>query len=616
MQSRDASKPVPLEEAEEYLDAYLRAKADQGSAVLITGGWGSGKTEFIRRYFQRPVWRSSSKLAPLTASFFGAKDEAAISDQFLSQLYPALNSTYGKVLGTAAFRLGNSLLSAHLGAPPLENSDVSAVREWAAKPKERIVVFDDLERATFGVERALSLINGYVETDGLRVIVIANESEISCKTYSRWKEKVVGKTLHVRAKAESVIESVAHGLPHGAVKGYLARNPGRVAEVLESSGSVNYRSFKALIGDVQRLVDRVDQRLARSVRGLESVILFSIAVGSEFRAGRVSVQEIAAIEDNYRRRFKKREEWSERDVYLDDLETRAKGVGAYETVVPPALLATLWSTGALQVAAINDAIAIDPIVVGHSAAPAWRRMWDLFGMSRAEYENASAEVREDLSNARMLNVGELLHVVGVSLLLESWGTHLVEGKTTLEWLSEYLSRPDVGPRLTGARDRYGANEAYGSLGFHERDREEFKAAVDVVMAAAAQTALANAKAMVPSYMTQIESGDYSSIHPIGVGNVAPEPIPWLQYLDPKWLASSIVSDGAVVRGLVAAIVVRYEVDSDARLKEEWPWLISLRRELRRTVSSLPSPQRQICAAILKGDLARCRERVITCYRRN
>ncbi|HDS1137611.1 TPA: hypothetical protein QDZ75_001647 [Stenotrophomonas maltophilia] len=607
---------MPLEEAEDYLDAYLRDNADQGSAVLITGGWGSGKTEFIRRYFQRSVWRSSSKLAPLTASFFGAKDEAAISDQFLSQLYPALNSTYGKVLGTAAFRLGNTLLSAQLGAPPLENSDVSAIREWAAKPKERIVVFDDLERATFGVERALSLINGYVENDGLRVIVIANESEISCGTYAKWKEKVVGKTLHVRARPESVIESVAHGLPHGAVKGYLGRNPGRVAEVLEVSGSVNYRSFRALMGDVQRLVDRVDKRLEKSARGLESVILFSIAVGSEFRAGRVSVQEIAGMKESYRRRFKKREEWDGRDVYLDNLEVRTKGVGAYESVVPPGLLATLWSSGALQVAAINDAVAIDPVVVGNSAAPAWRRMWDIFGLSRTEYEKALADLREDLSSARVLNIGELLHVVGVSLLLESWDAHLLDGKSTLVWLSEYLSRGDVSPKLTGARKRFGASESYGNLGFHERDSDEFKAAVDMVMAAAAEAALASAKDMVASYTRQIESGDYSSIHPFGLGNLAPDPLPWLQYSDPKWLASNVISDGAVVRDLVVAISARYEADSEGGLKAEWSWLISFRRELRRKVSSLPSPQRQICTAILKSQLARSREHVAACYRRN
>ncbi|MDY0981319.1 P-loop NTPase fold protein [Stenotrophomonas sp. CFBP8994] len=615
MHNEVASDLVPHKEVEDYLNAYLAAKIDQGSAVLIAGGWGSGKTEFIKRFFQRPAWKKSSQPAPLTASFFGAKDEAAISDQFLSQLYPALNSTYGKVLGTAAFRLGNTLISAQTGASALEQSDISAVREWAAHPKKRIVVFDDLERATFGVDRALSLINGYVETDGLRVIVIANESEIACDTYSKWKEKVVGKTLNVRAEPESVIEAVAHALPHGAVKGYLTRNPSRVAEVLEANGSINYRSFRMLMGDAHRLVDRVDQRLAESAHGLESVILFSIAIGSEFRAGRLAAEEIAGLKGTSRRHIKAREEWNARDVYLDGLEARVRAIGAFESVVPPRLLAPLWSSGALQVAAINEAIAIDPAVVGQAAAPAWRRMWELFGMSRAEYENAKVELEGQISDAQILKFGELLHVVGVSLLLERWGVYLMEGKATLEWLSEYISREDVGSKLIGAEARYGASEGYGNLGFHERDAEDFKVAMGMVVAAAAHAAIANAKVMLPEYMKQIGAGDYSSIYAFRLGNLVPKPVPWLQHLDPEWLVSKVVNDGAIVRDLVAAIFSRYDSDLDGWLKDEWPWLVSFRRELRGAVRSLPSPQRQICTAILRGNLERCRGRVVACYRR-
>ncbi len=609
-----AMDPIPLGEATEYLDAYLAEKIDKGSAVLITGNWGSGKTEFISRYFSDRQKNHQGQLPPLTASFFGAHDEAAIADQFLSQLYPSLNSKIGKVLGTAAFRMGNRLLSAQLGGDVLEYSDVDAVRNWAANPKDRVVVFDDLERSTFGVDRALSLINGYVETDGLRVIVLANEAEVGSGRYTRWKEKVVGKSLYIRADPMRVIEAVAHELPHGSVKGYLRRNAARVAEVLQAGGEVNYRSFKALMGDADRLVSRVDGRLGTSPKGLESVVLFSIGVGSEFRAGSVTASEVSKMGRDFQRHVKQREKWDERDVHLDVVEKRYRGIGAYEPVVPPGHLAMLWSSGAIQVDEINSVLALDPIVVGAAAAPAWRKMWDMFSMNRNQYESARRELIADLESGRILKFGELLHVIGISVVLEKWGVLLVDGLRTLQWLEEYLQREDVSVGLEEADSRYSVSESYGSLGYHRRESEEFKRAALMVVSTASNAALARAASMVPTYVAQIESDDYSSIHAFGVGNLAPRSVPWLQHADPEWLARVLISDGLVARQLLTALAARYEGDYDALLRNEWLWIRSFRVQIRRTVMKLPAPQRQICTALIRRDMVSIRTYIVRAAR--
>lgn len=597
MKATLAMEPIAIAEAVNYLDAYLAERVDRGSAVLITGNWGSGKTEFIKRYLAERQRKSPGQLPALIASFFGAQNEAAISDQFLSQLYPSLNSKIGKVLGTAAFRLGNTLLSANLGEAPLELSDVEAIRQWAAKPKDRVVVFDDLERATFGVDRALSLINGYVETDGLRVIVLANEADISCPRYTKWKEKVVGKSLYVRADPEQVIEAVAHELPYGSVQRYLRTNPTRVAEVLQAGGMTNYRSFRVLMGDADRLVSRVDPRLGKSQKGVESVVLFSVGVGSELRAGLVTADEVAMMGKDYRRHIKSRESWDDRDIHLDAVEKRYRDLAAYEPVVPPSHLATLWMSGTLQIDAINAVLSVDPVVVGEAAAPAWRKMWDLWSMSTSQYDSARLELVSDLESSRILRAGELLHAVGISLLLEEWGVELIAGRRTLDWLEEYLLREDVSKGLELTGSRYDLSESYGSLGYHQRETSSFMSAVRLVNCAANEAALYRAALEVPKYVAQIAAGDYSSIHAFGGGSLVGQAVPWLQNVDPAVMGNMIVSDGKVNRGLLAALDARYAGDMDAAVQAEWNWLREVRKQVRRITSDLPAPQRQICTGL-------------------
>jgi hypothetical protein len=93
------------EDVKRYLDYYCdQPTADYG--VLIDAPWGAGKPYFIKQYFKSrdkaKGWDSEKKSTCLHASLYGVRATDEITDQFLAQIYPALNIPVVRVIGAAA----------------------------------------------------------------------------------------------------------------------------------------------------------------------------------------------------------------------------------------------------------------------------------------------------------------------------------------------------------------------------------------------------------------------------------------------------------------------------------------------------------------------------------
>lgn len=604
---------MPHEEAKAYLDSYLARKSDQGMAVLIDGHWGAGKTWFVTTFFEERRKRLSrvrgADQAPdyLYASFFGAPDEAAIADQFLSQLYPALNTKLGKVLGTAAFRLGSALFASTSQIDsPVESSDLEALREWAAHPRERIVVFDDLERAGMEVERALALINGYVERDGIRVIVVANESSILSGNYRVWKEKVIGKTLSICADSEKVIKSITDELPSGAVKRYLLGHGVKVAAVARASTYPNYRSVKNLIADVDRLVVGLDERVANYPQVVESLILFSVGIGAEFRAGKLDALEILEKAGLYYQMAKSVNE--ERNKEVQAIYAKYANLGCAECIVPPNFLTSLWKTGEIQFSAINDSILTNPRVVGEEASPPWRRLWAMWDLGRSSYERAKNEALVSLSRGAVTIEGELLHIIGVALQVEHYGAKFFENEHSLDWLRSYLERAEVRGKLEGTSilGRHGSHTSYMGLGYTGNDLPSFAEAQKLITAALWRADEDRKIRDLAEYVRRLRNGDYEPISLSGQWSDDIPYGPWLHLLDAEVFVSILVQDGRVVRDLSRRMAARYESDSFGDLRKEWDWLLQVRSLCAPILTTIAEPHRTISRHRLLGTQASIR----------
>ncbi len=594
---------------------------------MLVGHWGCGKTHYINGYMKRrakQLLQSSTQACasgrsrwdrlfgrrkePLTtragatanylyASFFGADTPAAISDQFLSQLYPSLNSTLGKVLGAAAIRmssLGAQLASAGTISDVAREEDLQAIKRWLSNPKDRVLVFDDLERSGMPIELCLSIINSYVERDGLKVIVLANEAEIDASSsYARWKEKVIGKTIRVVADPESVLDSLLEELSEGPVKDSVRDGRAALLSVMAVCSLINYRSVRSLAFDVQRIVDILDCRLAKSREAILEMLKFSIAVGGEFRSGRLNSQHIELVQRSLPIKVKEKSKLTDQDAYILDLEARFSSVLALDSIIPATELCAFWRVGSLDIKIANDAIARSALVMGVASQPAWQRLWEFRRLPMKSYNDARADLLSSLKRKELYIQGEILHVVGIAIALDDYGVGLFpDFENVHSWVAEYASDPDVFDRLERSVSWLEGVDAFAGLGFHKRSDPRFVVSFDVLNRLISQAEQKRLVADIPNLLQQIRARDYSNVYSFGPPGSA-DGNAWLHLVPVDEMANLVLDDGAIRSTLFALLAKRYSEDMRAVYRVEWRWLRLLKQELDRRIILMPEPFRSI-----------------------
>ncbi|GAG66153.1 unnamed protein product [marine sediment metagenome] len=167
---------------ETYLDYYLNAKFNPNFAILLQGKWGCGKTWFIKQFIKEYSNKDSYKFIYLT--LYGVSSISEIEDQIFQQLHPILSSKAMAITGKILKGILRASVKIDLDA--VKNSDASIncqipdieIPEYLKNTANCILVFDDLERCRISINTLLGYINSFVEHQGLKVIILANEEEL------------------------------------------------------------------------------------------------------------------------------------------------------------------------------------------------------------------------------------------------------------------------------------------------------------------------------------------------------------------------------------------------------------------------------------------------------
>ncbi|MCQ4835733.1 KAP family NTPase [[Clostridium] symbiosum] len=165
-------------------------------AVLIDGEWGCGKTYFIKEYLCDKLEdheKSKAKIGEykekriVYLSLYGVKSVDEVSKQILLESY--LSKT-GKIKGF--LKKGTEVTGKMLPVLfdiikakglELDVDNVSNAVGGLLSVKDSILIFDDLERCDCPINEILGYINTFVEHNGMKVILIANQKEIGKSTY-------------------------------------------------------------------------------------------------------------------------------------------------------------------------------------------------------------------------------------------------------------------------------------------------------------------------------------------------------------------------------------------------------------------------------------------------
>ena len=212
--------------------------------------------------------------------------------------------------------------------------------------EDKVLCFDDLERANVDVIDILGYINNFVEHDHIKTIIICNEKELSSKLkssnlemktfiatylldkqdelndidkpivekiqqkienvfdkandYERIKEKLIGETFEYAPKFDYIINGIFMRYENNTdFIHFLRENTRLIISNFERSGTRNLRILKHALNDFKKIYEMVNKSYPNtSHRVMQTMLIFTIAISFEIKAGKVTKDKFMNIKDN------------------------------------------------------------------------------------------------------------------------------------------------------------------------------------------------------------------------------------------------------------------------------------------------------------------------------
>ena len=348
-----------MDELVESILDYIR-KPYTDHAIMINGEWGSGKTYFWNNKVKSKIETSDingKRYKTIYMSLYGISNLDDISKKIFIEMNPNLNKSIKKVLESRNIssipeyvKTGIDMANSFGFMQMNEKIDYSKFFDI----DDKVLCFDDLERANVDVIDVLGYINNFVEHDHIKTIIICNEKELSKKLkstnvemktfiatyilnhegkikpeehdseddgeqedkpmveliedkiehifdkandYERIKEKLIGETFEYIPEFNYIINGVLMRYENNPelIK-FLRKNSAIITQTFNRSGTRNLRILKHALNDFQKIFETT-KRYYPTVDDvvLKSLLIFTIAISFEIKAGKITKDKLKDI---------------------------------------------------------------------------------------------------------------------------------------------------------------------------------------------------------------------------------------------------------------------------------------------------------------------------------
>ena len=212
---------------------------------------------------------------------------------------------------------------------------------------DKVLCFDDLERANVDVIDILGYINNFVEHDHIKTIIICNEKELSTKLkstnlemktfiatylldkegdlsnktekpmvekirdkieyvfdkandYERIKEKLIGETFEYAPEFNYIINGLLMRYEQNEdLIRFLRENTNLIISTFNKSGTRNLRILKHALNDFRKVFEVINKNYPKTnYRIMQTMLIFTIAVSFEIKAGKITKDKFININSN------------------------------------------------------------------------------------------------------------------------------------------------------------------------------------------------------------------------------------------------------------------------------------------------------------------------------
>jgi len=341
-----------MEDLVESILDYIRADYTD-YAIMINGEWGSGKTYFWNNKVRNKIESlqlNGKRYKTIYMSLYGISNLEEISKKIFIETTQLMDKNLKKYMDAKGqanipeYAKTGLDMANFFGVT--QNGDKIDYSDFFATD-DKVLCFDDLERANVDVIDILGYINNFVEHDHIKTIIICNEKELSTKLkssnlemktfiatylldkegdlvkktdkpmveriqdtieyvfdkandYERIKEKLIGETFEYAPEFNYIINGILMRYEkYPELIRFLRENTNIIISTFNKSGTRNLRILKHALNDFKKIFDMVNKSYPNTNnRVMQTMLIFTIAISFEIKAGKVTKDKFVNINSN------------------------------------------------------------------------------------------------------------------------------------------------------------------------------------------------------------------------------------------------------------------------------------------------------------------------------
>jgi len=481
---------MPNKHIDEFLDYYVKEIENPQYAVLLKGKWGSGKTHFINGYKEH--LKDEIKQKYIYVSLYGVTSYDEIETKFLKAIHPKLYNDKtifaGKIakgLFKATFKFdwdadGKADGSASVQIPNFKPEDL-------LNTKDRILIFDDVERCSINIADLLGYINYFVEHQSYKVILIANEEELEkTEKYKEIKEKLIGKTFEFKTDVDQAYDSFSKELSDEEI---FKKHKDTIIEVFEKSECNNLRLLRQGLFDFKRIYELVLKNHEKKEELIKDFITFLFIFIFETRSGNnASIKNLTKNSKNHWDKIITNELAErlkgDKDLYVEKSEavTVDKVYEKYKVYINQDIVINIstWQEiiehSYIKSEDINNELFNGKCYIDENTE-SWKRLWDYMELKDSNFDEVFKDVLTKLKEYKYNDLFQIMLISSTILKLKDLGLIKETEENILNILERQIDyifeNKLVDKSLVFYKDITVNNHSYDGLGF-EINFESYK----------------------------------------------------------------------------------------------------------------------------------------------
>ena len=341
-----------MEDLVESILDYIRSDYTD-YAIMINGEWGSGKTYFWNNKIKPKIESmqlNGKRYTAIYMSLYGISNLEEISKKIFIETTQLMDKNLKKFMDASGVKNIPEYAKTGLDMANFfgvtQNGDRIDYGQFFSTD-DKVLCFDDLERANVDVIDILGYINNFVEHDHIKTIIICNEKELSTKLknsnlemktfiatylldkenklniktdkpmverirdtieyvfdkandYERIKEKLIGETFEYAPEFNYIINGLLMRYENCPdLIRFLRENTNLIISTFNKSGTRNLRILKHSLTNFKKIFDMVNKSYPNTNhRVLQTMLIFTIAISFEIKAGKITKDKFVNIKDN------------------------------------------------------------------------------------------------------------------------------------------------------------------------------------------------------------------------------------------------------------------------------------------------------------------------------